>query len=118
MSIEEIALAFQWLCFVLMILSGLRAVVFNMKPQNHLKVHHTEKWREFLGEGTELVRNIYLKPMNSDKSYFSFLVRSADTLGDQQVSDYRRHVRAGAVGFIINVIAGFISFMIRGVFQS
>lgn len=118
MTIEELALAFQWLCFLLMILSGIRALTFNTKLQNHLKAHHKEKWNEFLGEGAELVRNIYLKPINSGKSYFFFLFRSTESFGDHRVDDYRRNVRAGLLGLAINGIAGLISFLIRGAFQA
>lgn len=71
--------------FFLAFLCLIRLVVYNQKLQTYLKTHHYDRWKEFIGEDTELFRNIYLKPINSDKSYFHFTVWSSDDLDDKQV---------------------------------
>jgi hypothetical protein len=91
---------------------------FNTKLQTHLKIHHPNMWKEFLGEGTDLFRNVYLKPMNADRSYFYFTFRSVDDLGDKQVHDYKRHVRAGIFGFLIYAVAQWLVFLMIGILLS
>lgn len=104
--------------FFLAFLSILRFVVYNQKLQTHLKAHHYDRWKEFIGEDTELFRNIYLKPINSNKSYFHFTLWSSDDFDDKQVLDYRRHIRAGILGFLINVVAAVIGLVTIGVVLS
>lgn len=83
-----------------------------------MKAHHHDSWKEFIGEDAEFFRNIYLKPMNSEKSYCHFIFRSHDDLGDRQVQDYKRHVRAGILGFLINVVAAGIGLVMIGMVVS
>ena len=112
--LENLGLGFTGLCLLWAVLSGARAVFFNVKLQTYLKAHHYDKWKEFVGEGVDLFRNVFLKPMNSDKSYFFFLFRSTEDFGDKQVRDYMRHVRAGILGFVISVVAALVSFSTIG----
>lgn len=117
-NIEQLGHAFTLLCFFLAFLCLVRLVVYNQKLQTFLKTHHDDRWKEFIGEDTELFRNIYLKPINSDKSYFYFTVWSSDDLDDKQVHDYRRHIRAGILGFLINVVAAVIGLVTIGMVLS
>jgi hypothetical protein len=115
---EQLGHAFTLLCFFLAFLSLIRMVVYDQTLPTYLKAHHYDRWKEFIGEDTDIFRNIYLKPMNSDKSYFHFICWSHDDLGDTQVHDYWKHVRGGILGFLINVVAAVIGFVTIGMVLS
>ena len=80
-NVEQLGRAFILLSFLMAALSMLRAVVYAQKLHTYMKSHHFDRWKEFLGEGTALFRNICLKPLNSDKSTFTSSSGQTTTLG-------------------------------------
>ena len=86
----------------------------NLKLLAYLKEHHFPRWNEFYGEEMKsVIRHIYMTPLNSEKSYFYFLLKSGEDLGDKQVRDYKRTIRYATGGFVVYAIAAVIVFGIR-----
>ena len=117
-NVEQLGRAFILLSFLMAALSMLRAFVYAQKLHTYMKSHHFDRWKEFLGEGTALFRNICLKPLNSDKSCLYFFLWSNDDFGDRQVQEYRRHVRAWMLGYLVSVVAAMIGFVMIVIVRS
>ena len=91
--------------------SAVKAVIINSKFLAYLKRNHYRQWNDFIGdETTDLIKHIYFVPLGSKKSYFSFIFKSSEDFSDQQVRDYKRSIRHGIYGFLVNAIAGCVGF--------
>jgi hypothetical protein len=115
MPIEYLGFGFSALCLILAVYCALRLAYFNQRFLAYLKQNHYPKWNDFIGEDiTDQFKHLGLTPLNSKKSFYHFVFRSSDDFGDRQVKDFKRQIRYGAYGFIINAIAGVSSFGMTG----